>query len=45
MVTELWRDEDENVVDVTLEAVLTRRAYRMPWRELKDAKRWLNGWR
>ncbi len=45
MVTELWRDEDENVVDVTLEAVLTRRAYRMPWRELEDAERWLTGWR
>lgn len=44
MVTALWRDEEENVVDVTLEAVLTRREYRFHWRELKDDGRWRQGW-
>ncbi|MCG2583584.1 TIGR02450 family Trp-rich protein [Massilia sp. TS11] len=30
---------------VTLEAVLTRRAFTLPWRELQDSSRWLQGWR
>jgi tryptophan-rich hypothetical protein len=30
---------------VTLEAVLTRRSFDLPWREFKDGSRWLQGWR
>ncbi len=45
IVTELWRDEEENVVEVTLEAVLTRQTYRLHWRELNASDRWLTGWR
>lgn len=44
MVTGLWRDENEHVVEVTLEAVLTGRSVRMHWRALKDASRWRFGW-
>lgn len=33
------------VEQVELEAVHSRRAFVMDWRELKDATRWLQGWR
>lgn len=29
---------------VDLEAVLTRRTRRLPWRELRDPERWRQGW-
>lgn len=45
MVTGLLRDADENVVDVTLEAVLTGREFTLPWRTLKDDVAWCVGWR
>lgn len=30
---------------ITLEAVLTQRSFDLPWRELQDSSRWLQGWR
>lgn len=45
IVTWLWRDADENVVDVTLEAVLTKREVILGWRMLKDDTVWRMGWR
>ncbi|GAB3676021.1 TIGR02450 family Trp-rich protein [Salinisphaera aquimarina] len=44
LVTQLLRDDQEKVVEVILEAVLTRRAFTLPWRELKNDKTWLIGW-
>lgn len=32
------------IQDVTLEAALTGRTTRMPWRALKDADTWRRGW-
>lgn len=29
---------------IELEAVHTRRAFSLPWRELKDRQKWLQGW-
>ena len=31
--------------DVELEAVLTKRIMRLPWRALTDSSQWLQGWR
>ncbi|QFT21005.1 hypothetical protein FIV02_05375 [Pseudomonas sp. THAF187a] len=45
LVTELIRDEDDNVLAVELQAVLTRRSQHLDWRQLQDAERWLQGWR
>lgn len=45
LVTEVWRDEEEHVVDVSLEAVFTGKTYRLHWRELTDDDHWLTGWR
>lgn len=30
---------------VTMEAIKTKRSFTLPWRELKDESRWLQGWR
>ncbi len=32
------------VIEIDLEAAMTGRITRMPWRELKDASKWLRGW-
>ncbi len=45
IVTELIRDPDERVVACLIEAVHSRRARRIDWRELQDATTWLQGWR
>ena len=43
LVTRIFK-EDGRIADVELEAVLTKRTYRMPWRDLKDQTRWRSGW-
>jgi len=45
LVTELFRDEEGTVLEIELQAVLTRRSERMPWQALRDAQTWLMGWR
>ena len=45
LVTALKRDEEENVVAVTLEAVYTNRETTLPCQALKDDDTWLMGWR
>jgi tryptophan-rich hypothetical protein len=45
LVTELFSDEDGSVLQIELQAVLSKRAWRLDWRELQDAERWLMGWR
>jgi tryptophan-rich hypothetical protein len=40
-----WLLDDQGVVlEVELEAVLTRRVQRLPWQALKDQQVWLQGW-
>ncbi|WP_339843305.1 TIGR02450 family Trp-rich protein [Cobetia sp.] len=46
IVTRLIRDEqDEHVVEVVLQAVLTRRDLTLAWRELKEDGVWQMGWK
>ena len=45
LVTELLCDEVGNVLQVELQAVLSKRNQLLDWRELQDAERWLMGWR
>lgn len=45
IVVECQRDEDDNVVAVEIEAVLTKRSEIVPWQHLKDSTQWLAGWR
>ncbi len=44
LVTELIRDKDGQVLQVELQAVLSRRSQQTDWRELQDAGRWRMGW-
>lgn len=46
IVTDCQLDEQEEVVvSVDLQAVLTKRTQRLPWKLLKDSKQWQAGWR
>lgn len=45
LVTELIRDEADNILGVELQAVLTQRSQQLDWRQLQDTERWLQGWR
>jgi len=44
MVTTLIYDQNNHVVDVILQAVLTKRAFTLHWRELKNDRTWRTGW-
>ncbi|MFJ2483841.1 TIGR02450 family Trp-rich protein [Pseudomonas sp. NPDC087598] len=44
LVTELFRDENGTVLEVELQAVLTKRTERLDWQSLKNNERWLLGW-
>lgn len=45
LVTELFRDEEGTVLEIELQAVLTKRSERMEWQVLKNADRWILGWK
>ncbi|MBJ2209089.1 TIGR02450 family Trp-rich protein [Pseudomonas carnis] len=45
LVTELFRDDEGTVLDIELQAILTRRAERLPWQTLKNAEDWTIGWK
>lgn len=45
LVTELIRDEQDNILGVALQAVLTQRSQQLDWHQLQDSERWLQGWR
>jgi tryptophan-rich hypothetical protein len=44
LVTELFRDEEGTVLEIELQAVLTRRSERLPWQTLQNAESWRMGW-
>ena len=44
LVIELFRDEEGTVLDVELQAVLTKRNQRLSWQTLKNSNAWLLGW-
>lgn len=45
LVTELIRDEQDNILGVELQAALTQRSQQLDWHQLQDSERWLQGWR
>ncbi|XKU41697.1 TIGR02450 family Trp-rich protein [Pseudomonas [fluorescens] ATCC 17400] len=44
LVTDLFRDDEGSVLEIELQAVLTRRSERLAWQSLQDAERWKIGW-
>ena len=45
LVTELFCDEEGTVLEIQLQAVLTRRSEKMPWQTLQDRQAWVMGWK
>jgi len=45
LVTEVFRDEEGTVLEVELQAVLTKRSERLDWRTLKNSDTWHLGWK
>ena len=45
LITELFRDEEGTVLDVELQAVLTKRSERLDWQTLKNSDAWILGWK
>ncbi|KMT55250.1 MAG: TIGR02450 family Trp-rich protein [Thermomonas sp.] len=45
LVTELFRDEEGTVLEIELQAVMTRRGERLPWQTLQSAEDWKIGWK
>ena len=45
LVTELFCDEEGNVLDIELQAVMTQRGERLPWQTLQNAEDWRIGWK
>ncbi|MBV4524248.1 TIGR02450 family Trp-rich protein [Pseudomonas sp. SWRI74] len=45
LVTELLRNEEDSVIGVELQAVLTKRIQLLDWKSLKDSEAWQHGWR
>lgn len=44
IVTQLLRDEEENVVEVVIEAIYSPRERVVPWKNLKNDSVWKAGW-
>lgn len=44
LVTELFCDEKGTLLDIQLQAVLTRRNKRLSWQTLQNDREWRMGW-
>jgi len=45
LVTELEMDEEGEVVLCLIEAVISNRSEAIEWQELKNNRKWLQGWK
>lgn len=45
MVTEMIKDDDENIIGCHLQAVINKNQYEIDWQDLKDNEKWLMGWK
>ncbi len=45
LVTELFRDEEGTVLEIELQAVMTKRTDRLAWQTLQNAENWQIGWK
>ena len=44
VITSVKLDEDQNVTECLIEAVMTKNEYAIDWRELKQSSDWKMGW-
>jgi len=45
LVTELFVDDEGTVLEIELQAVMTRRSERLPWQTLQNIDAWKIGWK
>jgi tryptophan-rich hypothetical protein len=45
IVSKVIRDDDETIIACELEAVINKKVSVMDWQQLKDANRWIMGWK
>lgn len=45
LIVEVEYDDDANVVDCVIEAVMSKRLRSIEWRDLNDPCQWLIGWK
>lgn len=45
LITEVEFNEEGAVIHCLMEAVITRRSFPIQWRDLRDSRKWINGWR
>ena len=45
LITEVEYDEEGNVIECVLEAVMTKREQAIDWRDLSDDTVWAQGWK
>ncbi len=45
VITEVKFNEDQEVIDCIIEAVMTKNSSSMNWRDLKIKEEWLIGWK
>jgi tryptophan-rich hypothetical protein len=45
VIVEVEYDDDANVVECVIEAVMSKRQRSIEWRDLNDRALWLNGWK
>jgi tryptophan-rich hypothetical protein len=45
LVTELFRDEEGTVLEIELQAVMTKRSQKLAWQVLQNDQIWQMGWR
>lgn len=44
IVSELLKDEDDEIIACKLEAVINKNSYEMNWKKLRNDESWLMGW-
>lgn len=44
VITQVKYDEQQNVIECVIEAVINQSQYEINWRDLKDNKQWRLGW-
>ena len=45
VVTAVKIDEEGNVIHCVIEAVISKRAEQIEWKNLKDSQQWQQGWK
>ncbi|MEX6675781.1 TIGR02450 family Trp-rich protein [Pseudomonas sp. W2Oct36] len=45
LVTELFYDEEGTVLEIELQAVMTKRSQKLPWQTLQNDQSWKMGWK